>query len=172
MTIQLGIGPKDEPTARIPPAPTSSQYSPMRFFTVSGPRQRPDMAIHKFTRLIDEGKPVPMYGVGDTLRDYTYIDDIVEGVLASIDRPFDFEIINLGEQQTTSLRKLIDILAGQLGKAAVIDELPLQPGDALVTNADISKARRLLDYDPSFAVEEGIARFIEWYRALKAQQAA
>ncbi len=136
----------------------------LRFFTVYGPRQRPDMAIHKFARLIDAGKPVPMFGAGDTVRDYTYIDDIIDGVVRSIDRPFSFEVFNLGAGRTTELRGLIRILGAALGKMAAIEELPLQPGDALETLADISKARRMLGYEPSFQVEEGIRRFVDWLR--------
>lgn len=136
----------------------------LRFFTVYGPRQRPDMAIHKFARLIDSGKPVPMFGAGDTVRDYTYIDDIIDGVVRAIDRPFPFEVFNLGAGRTTELRALIRILGAALGKMAVIEELPLQPGDALETLADISKARRMLGYEPSFQVEEGIRRFVDWLR--------
>lgn len=136
----------------------------LRFFTVYGPRQRPDMAIHKFARLIDAGKPVPMFGTGDTYRDYTYIDDIIDGVVRSIDTPFPYEIFNLGAGRTTDLRSLIKLLGDALRKPATIEEKPLQPGDALETLADVSKARRMLGYEPSFRVEEGLQRFVAWLR--------
>lgn len=137
----------------------------LRFFTAYGPRQRPDMAIHKFTRLISAGKPVPRFGDGSTRRDYTYIDDIIDGVICAVDRPFRYEILNLGESHTTSLSELIDLIAKALGKPADIEELPLQPGDVDITCADITRARELLGYDPKFAMEEGIRRFVEWYKA-------
>jgi UDP-glucuronate 4-epimerase len=136
----------------------------LRFFTVYGPRQRPDMAIHKFARLIDAGKPIPMFGAGDTVRDYTYVDDIIDGVVRAIDKPFPFEVFNLGAGRTTELRSLIKQLGTALGKMAIIDEQPLQPGDALETLADISKAREMLGYEPSFHVEDGIRRFVKWFR--------
>jgi UDP-glucuronate 4-epimerase len=136
----------------------------LRFFTVYGPRGRPDMAISKFTRLIGQGKPVPMYGDGTTRRDYTYIDDILDGVLKAVDRPFDFEIINLGESRTTALSELIDLIARQVGRAAEIEHLPLQPGDVLITCASVDKAKKLLGYDPQFSLEQGIAEFVAWHR--------
>jgi UDP-glucuronate 4-epimerase len=144
----------------------------LRFFTVYGPRQRPDMAIHKFARLIEAGKPVPMFGAGNTVRDYTYIDDIIDGVVSAIDRPFRYEIINLGAGRTTDLYALIGKLGAALGKTAAIDQLPLQPGDALETLADISKARRLLGYAPSFDVDTGLSRFVAWLRESEAASAA
>jgi UDP-glucuronate 4-epimerase len=137
----------------------------LRFFTVYGPRQRPDMAIHKFTKLIREGQPIPMFGDGSTRRDYTYIDDIIDGLLKAIDTPFQYEIFNLGEQHTTSLRELIDLISKHTGKEAVIDEKPLQPGDVEITYADISKARSLLGYTPSVSMDEGIRRFVDWFDA-------
>lgn len=136
----------------------------LRFFTVYGPRQRPDMAIHKFARLIDAGKPIPMYGEGDSLRDYTYIDDIVDGVIRAVDNPFKYEIVNLGGGRTTDLRAMIRLLGSALGKMAVIDEQPPQPGDAPVTLADITKARNLLGYAPHTSIEDGIERFVAWFR--------
>jgi UDP-glucuronate 4-epimerase len=136
----------------------------LRFFTVYGPRQRPDMAIHKFTRLVDRGEPVPMFGDGSTRRDYTYIDDITDGLLRCVDTPFGFEIFNLGEHHTTSLRELIGLVAKHVGKEPNIQQLPLQPGDVEITYADIDKARRLLGYDPQFDMDTGIARFVAWYR--------
>jgi len=139
----------------------------LRFFTVYGPRQRPEMAIHKFTRLIDRGLPVPRFGDGSTRRDYTYITDIIDGVLRSIERVQGFEIINLGGAQTTSLSELITILEKNLSQGGIVEEEPGQPGDVVATYADIDKARRLLGYDPKVPVEEGIRRFTEWYRSLK-----
>jgi UDP-glucuronate 4-epimerase len=136
----------------------------LRFFTVYGPRQRPEMAIHKFTRLIDRGLPLPRFGDGSTRRDYTYITDIVAGVLRAIERVQGYEIINLGEAQTTALSDLIARLEALLGKKAVIEEAPEQPGDVRLTCADVSKAKRLLGYDPSVSVAEGLARFVDWYR--------
>jgi len=135
----------------------------LRFFTVYGPRQRPEMAIHKFARLIDEGKPIPMFGDGSTQRDYTYIDDIIDGVLKAIATPVQYEILNLGESHTTTLRALIDMLAAQIGKPAHIQQLDPQPGDVEITYANIEKAKRMIGYDPQFTMEEGIARFVDWY---------
>ncbi len=135
----------------------------LRFFTVYGPRQRPEMAIHKFTRLLYEGTPIPMYGDGSTARDYTYIDDIIAGVLASLDRPFPFEIFNLGESVTVSLRSLIDTLERVSGRKANIEQLSLQPGDVTITYADVFKARRLLDYAPSTSIETGLTHFLAWF---------
>jgi UDP-glucuronate 4-epimerase len=139
----------------------------LRFFTVYGPRQRPDMAIAKFIELIDNGKPVPMFGDGSTRRDYTYIDDIVDGLLRCVDRPFPFEIFNLGESHTTSLRELIELVAHAVGKPALIEQKPLQPGDVEITYADIAKARAMLGYDPHTTMEQGLAMHVEWYRALQ-----
>jgi UDP-glucuronate 4-epimerase len=121
----------------------------LRFFTVYGARQRPDLAIHKFARLISEGRPVPVFGDGTTRRDYTYIDDIIAGVRAAVDYDASrFEIINLGESRTVELRELIALLEKEIGRSAVVDRQPLQPGDVSRTFADITKARRLLNYDP------------------------
>ena len=136
----------------------------VRFFTVYGPRQRPDMAIHKFTRLITNGEPIPMFGDGSTQRDYTYVDDIMDGVIRCVDRPFQYEIFNLGEHHTTSLRELIDLVAKQVGKPANIEQQSLQPGDVTITYADIDHAKELLGYSPRFDMEEGIGRFVAWYR--------
>ena len=135
----------------------------LRFFTVYGPRQRPEMAIHKFTRLIDQGKPVPMFGDGSSRRDYTYIDDIADGVIKAIDANFAFEIFNIGESQTTELRTLIELIEKNLGKKAIIEQLPDQPGDVEVTYADITKSKKMLGYNPRTKVEEGVPKFVEWY---------
>jgi UDP-glucuronate 4-epimerase len=138
----------------------------LRFFTVYGPRQRPDLAIHKFARLIDHGQPIPVFGDGTTRRDYTYIDDIISGVLAAID--YDqtgYEVINLGESRTVELQELIALLEKELDLRAVIERLPPQPGDVPQTFADITKARQLLGYNPQTQIEEGIHRFIHWFRS-------
>ena len=137
----------------------------LRFFTVYGARQRPDLAIHKFARLISEGQPIPVFGDGTTCRDYTYIDDIIAGVRAAIDYDQSkYEVINLGESRTVELRELISLLEKALDRHAEIARQPLQPGDVTQTFADISKARRLLGYDPKTQIEEGIERFVEWFR--------
>ena len=138
----------------------------LRFFTVYGARQRPDLAIHKFAKLINEGKPIPVFGDGTTRRDYTYIDDIIAGVRAAIDYDkTDYEVINLAESRTVELKELISLLESALGKRAEIDWLPTQPGDVPQTFADVSKARGLLGYDPQTEIEEGIRRFVEWFSA-------
>lgn len=138
----------------------------LRFFTVYGARQRPDLAIHKFTKLISSGRPIPVFGDGTTRRDYTYVDDIIAGVRAAIDYDqSEFEIINLGESRTVELRELISLLEKELGQTAKIDRQPMQPGDVPQTFADIAKARRLLNYDPQTQIEEGIAKFVEWFRS-------
>jgi len=140
----------------------------LRFFTVYGPRQRPDMAIHKFTRLIDAGEPVPMFGDGSSRRDYTYIDDVLQGVLRSIDRCEGYEVYNLGESRTIALRELIEKLEKLLGKKAIIQQLPPQPGDVPITYADISKARKKLNYNPKFPIEKGLEQFVRWFKEQKA----
>lgn len=136
----------------------------LRFFTVYGPRQRPDMAIHKFTRLLSEDMTIPMFGDGTTARDYTYIDDIIDGVIRAVDRPFGFEIFNLGESQTTTLRDLIALIGKHVGVAPKIDTQPLQPGDVMLTHANIDKARDLLGYAPVWSMDDGVRRFVQWYR--------
>jgi UDP-glucuronate 4-epimerase len=129
----------------------------LRFFTVYGARQRPDLAIHKFARLILAGKPIQVFGDGTTRRDYTYVDDIIQGVRSAIDyTETRHEIFNLGESRTVELKYLIELLEEKLGQQAVIERLPMQPGDVPQTYADISKARRLLDYNPNTQIEEGI----------------
>ncbi len=140
----------------------------LRFFTVYGARQRPDLAIHKFARLISEGAPIPVFGDGTTRRDYTFIADIVQGVRAAIDYDRSmYEAINLGESQTVELRELIALLEGELKLRAVINRQPQQAGDVPQTFADIRKAQRLLGYNPQTKIEEGIRRFIEWFRRAK-----
>ncbi|MBA2645495.1 MAG: SDR family NAD(P)-dependent oxidoreductase [Pyrinomonadaceae bacterium] len=137
----------------------------LRFFTVYGARQRPDLAIHKFARLISDGRAIPVFGDGTTRRDYTYVDDIIAGVRAAIDYQGSmYEVINLGESRTVELRELIELLERELGRNAVIDRQPVQPGDVPQTFADIAKARQLLGYNPQTPIEEGIHRFVAWYR--------
>lgn len=142
----------------------------LRFFTVYGPRQRPDLAIHKFTALIEADKPVPIFGDGSMGRDYTYVDDIVSGVLAALDYvPLSrdaaaFEVINLGNSHPVKLAELVVTLERVTGRKARREHQPPQPGDVPLTWADISKAKRLFGYQPSTGLEEGLARFVEWYR--------
>jgi UDP-glucuronate 4-epimerase len=136
----------------------------LRFFTVYGARQRPDLAIHKFSKLITEEKPIPVFGDGTTRRDYTYIDDIIEGVRAAIDYDkSNYEIFNLGESETIELSRLIELLEKSLGKKAIIERKEMQPGDVPVTFADISKSRELLNYNPQTKIEDGIPKFVEWF---------
>ena len=138
----------------------------LRFFTVYGARQRPDLAIHKFAKLINSDQTIPVFGDGTTRRDYTYIDDIISGVRAAIDYDQSpYEVINLGESRTVELRELISLLESALGKAAQIDRQPTQPGDVPQTFADISKARALLGYNPQTQIEEGIRKFVDWFKA-------
>lgn len=136
----------------------------LRFFTVYGPRQRPDMAIHTFTRAIAEDSEIKIYGDGTSTRDYTYIDDVIDGIMASIEFPCDFEIFNLGNSAATSILELIGILENKLGKKAKLSFLPAQPGDVPATCADITRAKTLLRYEPGVPLEEGIERFVEWYQ--------
>ena len=143
----------------------------LRFFTVYGPRQRPDLAIHKFTALIEAGRPIPVFGDGSTGRDYTFVDDIVSGILAAIEyQPGSshgarFEIFNLGNSHPVKLSELIALLERATGKKAIRDLKPSQPGDVPLTWADISKASHLLGYRPSTPIGEGLKRFVEWYRS-------
>ena len=139
----------------------------LRFFTVYGPRQRPDLAINKFARLISAGTPIPVFGDGSTARDYTYVSDILAGVVACTEKEFGFDVFNLGESQTVRLDRLIELLESALGKKAVIDRRPPQPGDVPITNADISKARAKLGYDPQVKIERGIPLFVDWFRQNK-----
>ncbi len=135
----------------------------LRFFTVYGPRQRPDLAIHKFTKLIINGKPIPFYGDGSSERDYTYIDDIVDGVICAIDKLKGYEIFNIGESRTISLIKMVQTLEKVIGKKAVLNKIPFPKGDVKKTYADITKARSKLGYNPKYSFEEGIKEFIDWY---------
>jgi UDP-glucuronate 4-epimerase len=141
----------------------------LRFFTVYGPGQRPDLAIHKFPRAIHEGRPIAQFGDGTSRRDYTYVDDIVQGIRGAVDYSrADFDIFNLGESETTSLRELIASIETAVGKKAVIERHPDQPGDMPATWADISKARLLLGYKPRTKITEGIPKFVEWFRSTAA----
>ncbi len=141
----------------------------LRFFTVYGPRQRPDLAIHKFARLIDAKKPLPFFGDGSTRRDYTYITDTLQGVLGALawveqaQSPV-YDIFNLGESCTVDLASLVELLGRELGRAPALERMPMQPGDVLCTYADIQKARRALGYDPKVRIEDGIPLFVEWFR--------
>ena len=137
----------------------------LRFFTVYGARQRPDLAIHKFSKLITEGKPIQVFGDGTSRRDYTYIDDIISGVRAAIDYDRSmYEIFNLGESQTIELGELISLLERNLDAHAIIDRQSMQPGDVPVTFADISKSREMLGYNPTTKIADGIPKFVEWFR--------
>jgi UDP-glucuronate 4-epimerase len=137
----------------------------LRFFTVYGPRQRPEMAIHKFAQLLVEGKPVPRFGDGSTARDYTYVADVVQGVLASVDHCKGYRIYNLGNSRTVRLDALIEKLADALGVQATVTALPEQPGDVPLTYADIGRAKAELGYDPQFPLERGLAEFARWFLA-------
>ncbi len=136
----------------------------LRFFTVYGPRQRPEMAIHNFTRLINEGREVPMFGNGTSRRDYTYISDIINGIISALEKQFSYEIFNLGNSRTLQLRELISLIEKSLGREANVKEFPPQPGDVPITCADISKSKKFLNYDPRVNMEEGISRFVDWYK--------
>mgnify|MGYP006294717691 CR=1 FL=1 len=136
----------------------------LRFFTVYGPRQRPDMAIHKFTRLVDQGKPVPVFGKGDSRRDYTFIDDIIQGITSSIEYCDGYHIYNLGESKTVPLLYMIELIEKALGRKANLKFYPTQKGDVPVTYADISRAGADLGYEPKVPIETGIDRFVNWYQ--------
>jgi UDP-glucuronate 4-epimerase len=137
----------------------------LRFFTAYGPRNRPDLAIAKFAALIDRGEPVPMFGDGTTRRDYTFVDDIVEGIVRAIDRCTGHHLYNLGNSDPVELRKLIEMIGEALGKTPKIHQLPEQPGDVRQTYADITRASRELGYSPKTPFREGLRRFVEWFRA-------
>ncbi len=136
----------------------------LRFFTVYGPAQRPEMAIHKFTDLLARGDAIPMFGDGSSSRDYTFVDDIVDGIEATLDLAPGFEILNLGGAETTSLADLVRWIAAELEVEPRIDYLGLQPGDVPITYADVTKARDLLGYSPQVPIREGLRRFVAWYR--------
>jgi UDP-glucuronate 4-epimerase len=150
----------------------------LRFFTVFGPRQRPDLAIHKFVARIERGEPLPIFGDGGTGRDYTYVDDIVAGVLAAIDympRPVDgapFEVFNLGNSHPVKLKELLDLIEKVTGKKGIREHKEQQPGDVPLTWASISKAEKLLGYRPQTMLEDGLRKFVAWYRAAAPSQRA
>jgi UDP-glucuronate 4-epimerase len=135
----------------------------LRFFTVYGPRQRPDLAIHKFTKLIQEGNPIPFYGDGSSSRDYTYINDIVNGIQCALKNLDGYKIFNLGESKVITLKHLVEVIEQTLDKKAVLNQLPIQPGDVSRTYADISKAKHDIGYSPEYTIETGIKNFIDWY---------
>ncbi len=143
----------------------------LRFFTVYGPRQRPDLAIHKFTKLIDAGKSIPFYGDGTTSRDYTYVDDIIDGVEGALAwvcaDECRYDIFNLGESRPVELRRLVEVIEAEVGKPARLEMLPLQPGDVARTCADLAKSAAVLGYRPATAIEDGIKAFVNWYRREK-----
>jgi len=148
----------------------------LRFFTVYGPRQRPDLAIHKFTALMEAGRPVPIFGDGSTGRDYTFVDDIVAGILAALERTpqidhgAPFEVFNLGNSHPVKLAELVELLERFTGRKAIREQKPLQPGDVPLTWADISKASKALGYKPATGLEEGLTRFVAWYRSTAAER--
>ncbi len=145
------------------------KFKGLRFFTVYGPKQRPDLAIHSFTQKIRNGQTIQVFGEGSTQRDYTYITDIVEGIISAIEyTKTNYEIFNLGNHETISLRRMIRTIESQLNLTANIEFLPDQPGDVPITFADISKAQALLDYHPKVKFEEGIKNFITWIKTLDA----
>jgi UDP-glucuronate 4-epimerase len=137
----------------------------LRFFTVYGPRQRPEMAIHKFTQAIYDGRAIPFFGDGSTARDYTYIDDIIQGILGAMASSLAFEIFNLGESSVVTLSELVKTIEELCGRKAMIQRMPSQPGDVEITYADVSKARQLLGYHPTTPIRDGIRRFIQWFEA-------
>ncbi len=137
----------------------------LRFFTVYGPRQRPDLAIHKFAKLIEQGQPIPVFGDGSMMRDFTFIDDIIAGIVAAIDKCDGYNIYNLGESEPIKLCDLIEEIEKALGKKAIKNVLPKQPGDVERTYADVSKARRELGYTPSTHIDQGLAKFVQWLRS-------
>jgi len=139
----------------------------LRFFTVYGPRQRPEMAIHKFVRLILNEQPIPFYGDGTTARDYTYIDDIVRGILSAIETSDDFMIYNLGNSEPVKLMELVNTISEVVGKEAILDEQDMPSGDVLRTYADISRAERRLDYTPETHFNDGVVKFIDWFKTIK-----
>ncbi len=136
----------------------------LRFFTVYGPRQRPDLALFKFAKLISAGKQIPVFGDGTAARDYTFVSDTIDGVIAATKKEFGYEIFNLGESETVSLSRMIELLEDALGKKAVIDRQPLQPGDVPITFANISKARQKLGYNPQIKFDQGVKLFADWFR--------
>ena len=138
----------------------------LRFFTVYGPRQRPDLAIHKFARYIQKGKKISVFGDGSSVRDYTYVDDIVEGILSALDLNVLFDTFNLGNANPISLMEMIHLLETQLGKKAHLCFQENQPGDLPLTHADLSKSRQILGYSPQVPFEKGLSRFVNWLESV------
>jgi len=136
----------------------------LRLFTVYGPRQRPDMAIRKFISLIFDDKPIPVFGDGKSRRDYTYVSDCIESFMKAMNKPMDFEIFNIGSGKLIELQELINLLERETGREVKMEHLDNQAGDVPITYADISKTRRILDYNPKISIEEGVKRFVEWYK--------
>lgn len=139
----------------------------LRFFTVYGPRQRPDMAVYQFTRLIDENKEVPVFGLGKVKRDFTYVDDVVEGIIKTLSVPLTYDLFNLGTAQATNLLDLIELISRHLGKKARLAYYPLAPGDAVETRADLTHSHQTLGFQPQVSLDDGIKAFIDWYRSTK-----
>jgi UDP-glucuronate 4-epimerase len=137
--------------------------SALRFFTVYGPRQRPDMAIHRFARMLVRGEPITMFGDGDSRRDYTYVSDIVQGVMAALDRCQGFDVFNIGSERVVPLKELIALLGRELQREVQIQEMPKELGDVPITSADVTKARERLGYSPQVSIEQGIRLFAQWY---------
>ena len=136
----------------------------LRFFTVYGPRQRPEMAIHRFTSLIDRGEEIPLFGDGSSQRDYTYITDTIDGMMSALEWKSGYEVINLGNSHTVELKVIVSLIETNMSKNAKIKSLQTQPGDVPITYADVSKAKRLLGYDPKVNIEKGIQSFVQWYK--------
>lgn len=141
----------------------------LRFFTVYGPRQRPEMAIHLFTRTIDEGRPVTIFGDGQSVRDYTYVADIVAGILGAMHNPGGFRVFNLGSSHTTTLRDLVEMIASLLGRPLLTERLPDQPGDVPLTHANITRANTTFGYEPKTTIAAGLTQFVAWYRLSRDQ---
>src|SRR5690606_25300143 len=139
-----------------------------RFFTVYGPRQRPEMAIHKFTRRIVRGEPIPFFGDGSSRRDYTFVTDIVDGVVRAVDRAEGYRIYNLGGSRTTSLAELVEKIATRVGREALLDRRPDQPGDVPITYADVTRAEQELGYRPQVSIHAGLDRSVDWYTRTRA----
>jgi UDP-glucuronate 4-epimerase len=139
----------------------------LRFFTVYGPRQRPDLAIHKFTQLIMAGKSIPFYGDGQTSRDYTYVDDTVRGIISSLDTPDGYNIYNLGNSRPITLLEMVNTIGEACNRPIYLDHLPHQPGDVPTTFADITKAKKSIGYDPNTPFEEGVTKFVSWFNSMR-----
>ncbi len=144
----------------------------LRFFTVYGPRQRPEMAIHKFTRMMKNGEAIPFFGDGSTARDYTFIEDIINGILATITADDQFAIYNLGNSEPVNLDELVHVIGERVGLNPILDRQELPTGDVQQTFADVSRAKSRLDYMPSISIDEGIDRFVDWYESMLASHGA